>query len=230
MAVATTQITFAEAIYQVALHAGLVRYQGTATAGTTTSLPDATNMRVPTAQANEILGKYLLKRGGTGAGEFNEIKEGGYAIGVMTWQTADTAPTSTTTWALLAIHPGIIVSALQDVQRAAAFSHAQPHPSEAIVFGSLIQGAFEEWPDGVTSKPQGWETPSNATLVQLTSSTTPARVQGGFGMQILDTSSGTGYIDAIVPQRLYLKLEGQTLYMKGVIVRNASRFVFKPFF
>lgn len=223
MVVAVAQMTHAEAVYQVARLGGYVHAQGTTTAGSTTSGTDATNQRTPVANANLITGKFFWGRSGDAIGQGDELTS--YAtIGVMTWNTAGTSPGSNTSWALMSINPDLIIEALTDVQRKAAFTHAQAHPSLAIITNNLLNssGVFEEWTSGTTSPPDGWEAASNANILQLTSSSTPQRVSSSFAMQVTDTSSGTGFIDYIVPKKHYLRLESVSLRALGVLAQNAA--------
>jgi hypothetical protein len=59
MAVAVAQQTLGEIVVEASRLCGYLQNQGTATAGSTTSLTDATNEQTPTANVNLIKGQYL---------------------------------------------------------------------------------------------------------------------------------------------------------------------------
>src|SRR3990167_10826397 len=132
MAVAVAQRTLGQVVVRVAELTGDWANQGTATAGSTTTLTDANNERTPTVRANDITGQYVYVFGGTSSGTAREIITYG-TIGVFTWTQTATAPSTDSTWVRLKRRPQLILDAIDAVTRQGAYKQALPYISEAVI-------------------------------------------------------------------------------------------------
>lgn len=215
-----TERTLAAVVAEVARLGGWWRNAGTATAGTTTTLTDATNERTPVTEANSVKGTFLYFTGGTGAGDEHEIHESGYStIGVMGWATAGTAPTTSTTYVRMAIRPQLILDAIAEVTRESWRKQAKPYTTEAIVTNNLLMhyGAMEEWAAGASSAPDGF-TLGGAGAAVARESTIIA--QGLYSAKVTAGAGAVGTLTRTLPRELVSRCKGETLFLLGLIAEN----------
>ncbi len=219
MAVAVSPRTLALVVQDVARLTGDHRNSGTATAGSTTSLTDATRERTPTANANRILGNYLYSTGGTGAGDIHEVTT--YTIGVMTWAVAGTAPTSTTTWTRLSRDPQAILEAIDAVTRRGAWKQAQPYQSLALVTNNLLgyYGSMEEFTSGTTSAPDGWTLGGVGASVAREATVVG---QGRYSVALTAVAGAVGTLTRTIPFSLARQLDGASLSLLGLLAENVA--------
>lgn len=220
MAVAVSTRVLGLLVQDVARLTGDLRNSGTATAGSTTSLTDATRERTPVANVNALAGQYLYSTEGTGAGDIHEITAYG-TIGVMGWAVAGTAPTTTTTWIRLSRDPQAIVDIINGVTRRAAWKQAQPYQSLSIVTNNLLQyyGAGHEFTSGASSAPDGW------TLAGAGSSVAREATVVGHGPYSIALTAGAGAVGTLtrtLPFSLGRALDGASLTLHGLLAENVA--------
>ena len=220
MAVAVAARTLGQVFVRVAQLARLWENQGTATAGTTTTLTDATNERMPIANKNARVGKFLYVFGGTSIGTIRELID--YAtLGIYTWVGAATAPDTTSTWILVKVNPNLILDAIASVTRMGAFLQAQPYVSEAIVTNNLLHhyGAMEEWAAGTSSAPDGWTLGGAGAAVAR--STTAIR-QGLYSASLTPGAGAAGTLTRTLPNEMLRLLDSQSLTLLGFMANTTA--------
>ena len=215
MAVAVDNRTLAAVVAEVSRLGGWWRNAGTFSAGTTTTGTDTVNERTPVVEANSVSGNFLYSTAGTGAGDEHEISSYG-TIGVYTWAVAGTAPTTTTTYIRMAIRPQLILDAIAEVTRQAAWKQAIPYLSEALVTNNLLMhfGAMEEWTNGAASAPDGFTLGgAGAAVARVTS---PIH-QGNYAAELTAGGGAVGTLTRTIPFELYEAVNNTSLRLYGFV-------------
>ena len=215
MPVGTDGRTFAEVVKETMRLCGLIENEGTYTAGTTTTGTDATNERVPTAQANSLVGQFLFFWEGTGVGDYHEISSYG-TIGVHTWAVAGTAPTTTTKWVRTRINPQRVIDAIDEATRKARSEQAIEFQDESLITNNLLDyfGTMEHWDDGAAVAPEGW-TAGGAGVAVARQGTTVA--QGTYSARVTAGGGAVGTLTRTISTELNDLIKGQTLHLLGMI-------------
>ena len=227
MAVAIANRTLGETVSSVSQRCGYLLNQGTATAGATTSLTDATNERTPLASIDEIKGSYIYITAGTAAGESHELTTYG-TIGVMGWQTAGTAPTTSSKWIRLRRRPQEILDSISRVTRDAAHAHARPYTFEGIMTNNLLgyPGGMEEWASGTSSAPTGWTLSGSGAAVARDPGTNTTFAAGRHAAALTPGSSAVAILTCRIPEpyirRLNQRYKTTAVTMRGYIAENAA--------
>ena len=223
MAVAVVQQTLGEIVVEVSRLCGYLQNQGPATAGSTTSLTDATNAQTPTANVNLIKGQYLYVWGGTSAGTAKEINAYG-TIGVFGWTAAATAPDSTSTWVRLTKNPRRILDAIDAVTRQAAFQQAIPVVSDSIITNNLLEcyGAMEGWSSGTAVAPDGWTLSGSGAAVARDAGSAARHMQGNYQASLTPGSGAVGILSRTIPMRLVRLCTGKSVRIRGFFAANAA--------
>ena len=223
--------TYGQCFLDVARLSGNILAQGLATAGTTTTLTDATNERTPLVNANVVTSTFLTIYGGTaafGTTALNTPKEiTTYTLGVYTWQAAMTsAPDTTSLWVRTRIPPKAILDAIDQVTRENAYYQARNYLSDSLATNDLLQGKgrFEEWSAGTTSAPDGFALTGGATVAQDTSlvarETSVAVTSGIFAMALTGGNAIYQVPNSVVRQVNQYGL--QSLLVKGVMAETTA--------
>jgi hypothetical protein len=221
VSVAFEERTVAEVFLDAARLAGLVKRHGTSTAASAFSILDATNEKTPVADDGIIVGTYIYMLDGAAVGSEREVDVYD-TLGQYEWADAlGTAPTAATRWVRLTRQPQDVIDAIAKATREATYYQALSDPVESISADNLLgpDGDFEVWT--VSTTPDGWEAPSNATVAQSKSGNFPPR-HGDSCAVVTDGGSGGGYFEYIISRRLYGFLASKTLYMKGKIAQATS--------
>lgn len=223
MAVAVSSRTMGQTIKDCARLTGDLQNEGTATAGSTTTLTDANNERTPVANTNRMAGQYVFVDGGVGIGDAREVTSYG-TIGVFTWiQAVALAPDTTSTWVRLSRRPQAFIDAINAVTRRAAWKQAQPYQSLALVTNNLLQyyGSMEEFSSGTSSAPDGWTLAGAGSSVARSS----AAAQVGAGLYSVEVTAGGGAVATLTRTLLYKdihRLDGGSLRLEGFIAENVA--------
>ena len=219
MAVARSNRALALVVKEVLRLGGYIEYEGTSTAGSTTTLTDAVNMRVPTAQANAVTGRFLWMPSGTGIGQQAEVITYG-TIGVFTWQATLTSPAADTGWVLCKVRPQRAIDAIAEVTRAAAWKQAIPYMHTGLVTNNLLENAdFEEWSSGTTSAPDGWTLAgAGSSIAQETyNSNADGTPSGVFHPAITAGAGAVATLTQNVEAKYLPLIRGQGLTLQGMI-------------
>lgn len=219
MAVGVADRTLQLVVKEALRIGGWILNEGTSTAGTTTSLTDASRERTPVAQANSVSGTYLWMFSGDGAGQQSEISSYG-TLGVFTWIPALTSPGTNTGWVRCSLRPQRIIDAIDEITRAGWRRQALPYVSEAILTNNLIgyQGAMEEWDAGITSASNGF-TLAGAGSSIARSTTSFYRT---YAAQITAGGGAVATLTRGIPSDLMRLINGKSLTLLGGIAANVA--------
>lgn len=223
MAVGVANRTLAQVVRETARLCGFIINEGTATAGTTTSLTDANNERTPIAQDASVVGTYIYITGGLAGAVGNAREISSYAtLGVFTWiQAVGTAPDSTSTWIRVRVRPQRIIDAIDEVTRRAWRKQAIPWVLESITTNNLLgpYGTFEAWENGASSAPDGWTLGGSGASVARESTTI---AQGLYSAALTAGSSAVGTLSRTLSFYSTRELDGISLTLLGAMAENAA--------
>lgn len=224
MSVAVVQRTLAQVVRDVAYLCGYVLNEGTATAGTTTTLTDADFERTPTAQSNTVTGTHIFVYAGTAVGIIRMVTT--YTIGVFTWIKATTAPAANDLWIRTSVGPAVIVAAMAEVTRKAAFKQAIPQLVTSLSTNNLLQfpGDFEEWTNGTTSAPDGWVLAgAGSSIARETVDTNADGTPSGLYHPAVTAGAGAvATLTRNIPAEYLPLIKGKTLTLHGHILEAVA--------
>ena len=219
-AVGTADRVLALVIKEVLRLCGYIEYEGTSTAGTTTSLTDAANLRVPTAQANSITGKFYWMFSGTGIGQQPEIITYG-SVGVGTWSPTLASPAADTGWCICKIRPQRAIDAIAEETRKARRKQAIEFLDESVMTNNLLgyYPTFEHWESGASSAPDGFTLGGSGAAVARESTIV---AQGEYSVKVTAGGGAVGTLTRTLPTELNHLIKGQSLQLLGMIAENVA--------
>lgn len=223
MAVGVANRTLQLVIKEALRLGGWIINEGTSTAGTTTSLTDASRERTPVAQANAVAGTYLWMFAGDGAGQQAEINA--YAtIGVMPWTPALTSPGANTDWVRCRIRPQRVIDAVDAITRGAWRKQAFPMLFYGIVTNSLLSynGGFAIWTSGASSAPDGWTLAGTGATIARISPSAYGAVYDLYAAEITSGAGAVGTLTYTVATQILPLLNGQTVTLQGRIAEDVA--------
>ena len=219
MAVGVADRLFPLVVKEVLRLGGYIQGEGTSTAGSATTLTDASNFRVPTAQATAVTGRYVWMFSGTGILQQAEVTT--YTIGVFTWIPTLTSPAADTGWVLCNVRPQAAIDAIAEVTRKARQKQAIEFTDESIITNNLLgyYPTFEHWDNGAALAPDGF------TLAGAGSSIARENTIVSHGKYSAAVTAGAGAVATLtrtVPIELNILMKGHTLHLLGMIAENVA--------